>query len=322
MRNVLHTWRDEIKKTFSGRADAPPDWTLQLAEGNDSGYHLPGSAVWAVHGSMTPIVGGIRTLLMQSLHPGALAGVHEHSNFRDDPLRRLANTIRWIFTVTYGSTAAAEEATRRVRRLHEPVQGQYRDNEGRTLTYSANDSRLAGWIHLAFTDGFLTAHKIWGGAIPGGADAYLREWAQAGRLMGVANPPLTEAEMHGQLDQWHGDGGLRADGRVKETVEFIRNAPLHPLLRPGYRILFAGAVYSLEPRYREMLGLSVPRLGPFPLPVRLATKVVLGVVHLALGGFARRMGPSEAAARQRLKRLGIPSAVPGLTRSRPPRRGR
>ncbi|MEE9097209.1 oxygenase MpaB family protein [Pseudarthrobacter phenanthrenivorans] len=305
MRNVLRTWRDEVKKTFSGRADAPPDWTLRLAEGDDAGYHLPGSAVWAVHGSMTPIVGGIRTLLMQSLHPGALAGVHEHSNFREDPLRRLANTIRWIFTVTYGSTAAAEEATSRVRRLHEPVQGNYSGNDGEVHTYSANDPDLAGWIHLAFTDGFLAAHKIWGGPIPGGADSYVREWAQAGQLMGVEDPPLTEAEMHRQLDRWYGQ--LRADDRVKETVEFIRNAPLHPLLRPGYRILFAGAVYSLEPRYRQMLGLSVPRLGPFPLPVRLATKMVLGVVHVALGGFRRRMGPSEMAARERLQRLAGPS---------------
>ncbi|KIC69734.1 oxygenase MpaB family protein [Pseudarthrobacter phenanthrenivorans] len=308
MRNVFRTWRDEIKKTFSGRADAPPDWTVRLAEGDDPGYHLPGSAVWAVHGSMTPIVGGIRTLLMQSLHPGALAGVHEHSNFREDPLRRLANTIRWIFTVTYGSTAAAQEATRRVRLLHEPVQGNYRDNDGGLRTYSANDPGLAGWIHIAFTDGFLSAHRIWGGPIPGGADAYVREWAQAGQLMGVANPPVTEAEMRSQLDEWYRSGDLRADDRVRETVEFIRDAPLHPLLRPGYRILFAAAVYSLEPRHRQMLGLSVPRLGPLPLPVRLATKVVLGVVHLALGGLHRGMGPSEAAARKRLKRLGVPAA--------------
>jgi uncharacterized protein (DUF2236 family) len=308
MRNALHTWRDEIKKTFSGNADAPPEWSLRLAEGDDAGYHLPGSAVWAVHGSMSPIVGGIRTLLMQSLHPGALAGVHEHSNFREDPLRRLANTIRWIFTVTYGSTAAADEASRRVRHLHEPVQGSYRDNDDVAREYSANDPRLAAWIHIAFTDGFLAAHKIWGGPIPGGEDAYVREWAQAGRLMGVEDPPVTEKQMRRQLDAWYEQGELRADSRVKETVEFIRHAPLHPLLRPGYRVLFAAAVYSLEPRYRRMLGLSVPRLGPFPLPVRLATKVVLGVVHLALGGIRRRKGPSESAALERLRRLGEPAA--------------
>jgi uncharacterized protein (DUF2236 family) len=304
MRSFLRKWQDEVKKTFTGRADGVPDWVPKLAEGNDPGYHRPGSAVWAVHGSMSPIVAGIRTLLMQALHPGALAGVHEHSSFHEDPLIRLANTIRWIFTVTYGSTEAAEIASRRVRRLHEAVQGSYSDNLGAQRDYSANDPELASWIHLAFTDAFLTAHKIWGGAIPGGPDAYVREWAQAGRLMGVEDPPLTEADMHRQLDRWYESGELRVDGRVAETVEFIRNPPLNRMLRPGYRILFAGAVYSLEPRYRQMLGLAVPRLGPLALPVRLATKAVLAVVRLALG----RRGPSELAARERLRRLGVPAA--------------
>jgi uncharacterized protein (DUF2236 family) len=301
MRSFLRKWQDELKKTFTGRADEVPDWVPKLAEGDDPGYHLPGSAVWAVHSSMSPIVAGIRTLLMQSLHPGALAGVHEHSNFRDDPLARLAATIRWIFTVTYGSKAAAEDASRRVQRLHEPVHGSFVDNAGAARHYSANDPKLAKWIHITFTDAFLTAHKLWGGPIPGGPDAYVREWAQAGRLMGVVDPPLTEADMHTQLDRWYNNGELRVDGRVAETVAFIRNPPLHPTLRPGYALLFAGAVYSLEPKYRQMLGLAVPRLGPFPLPVRLGTKAVLGVVRLALG----RRGPSELAARQRLRRLGF-----------------
>lgn len=303
MRSFLRKWQDEVKKTFTGKADEVPDWVPKLAEGNDPGYHLPGSAVWAVHGSMSPIVAGIRTLLMQALHPGALAGVHEHSSFREDPLIRLANTIRWIFTVTYGSTEAAENASLRVRRLHEAVKGSYSDNLGVQRDYSANDPKLASWIHLAFTDAFLTAHKIWGGAIPGGPDAYVREWAQAGRLMGVEDPPVTEADMHRQLDRWYESGELRVDGRVAETVEFIRNPPLNRMLRPGYRVLFAGAVYSLEPRYRQMLGLAVPRLGPVELPVRLATKAVLAVVRLALGP----RGPSEVAARERLRRLGVPA---------------
>ncbi|MEV7473531.1 oxygenase MpaB family protein [Arthrobacter sp. KFRI-F3372] len=304
MKNILSPIKKRLVHTFSNGSDGVPQWQLDLAKGDDPGYHLPGSAVWAVHGSMSPIVAGIRTLLMQALHPGALAGVHEHSNFREDPLGRLANTIRWIFTVTYGSTEAAENASRRVRRLHEAVQGSYSDNLGTQRGYSANDPELAGWIHLAFTDAFLTAHKIWGGAIPGGPDAYVREWAQAGRLMGVEDPPLSEADMHRQLDRWYQSGELRVDARVAETVEFIRNPPLNRVLRPGYRILFAGAVYSLEPRYRQMLGLAVPRLGPVTLPVRLATKLVLGVVRLALG----RMGPSELAARERLSKLGVPGA--------------
>jgi uncharacterized protein (DUF2236 family) len=304
MHNVLREWQGELKRAFTGSPDALPGWVPRLAEGDDAGYHLPGSAVWAVHGSMPTIVAGIRTLLMQALHPAALAGVLEHSNFREDPLRRLARTIRWIFTVTYGSKAAAEEASARVRRLHEPVQGTYLDQHGAQRSYSANDPALARWVHITFVDAFLAAHKIWGGAIPGGPDAYVREWAQAGRLMGVEDPPLTEAEMRQQLDRWYDSGELRADSRVAETVAFIRKPPLHPLLRPGYRIMFAGAVYSLEPKYRTMLGLRNPRLGPFPLSVKLATRVALGVVHLALG----RTGPSEQAARRRLRRLGYQAA--------------
>lgn len=304
MRNLLREWQGELKRAFTGNRNGLPGWVPRLAEGNDAGYHLPGSAVWAVHGSMTPIVAGIRALLMQSLHPAALAGIHEHSGFRDDPLSRLARTIRWIFTVTYGSKEAADEASARVRRLHEPVQGTYRDGLGATRSYSANDPKVARWVHLAFVDAFLTAHKIWGGRIPGGPDAYVREWAQAGRLMGVEDPPLSEDEMRRQLDGWYGGGELLAGKRVAETVGFIRNPPLHPLLRPGYRIIFAAAVYSLDPRYRRMLGLEAPRLGPFPLPVRLATKATLGVVHFALG--RRGPGPSEQAALERLHRLGYP----------------
>src|SRR4029453_2758026 len=157
---------------------------------NDVGYHLPGSAVWAVHGSMPTIVAGIRVLLMQSLHPGALAGVYDHSAFRADPLGRLASTVRWIFTVTYGSKEDAEAATRTVER----IQGTYMDAHGVVRNYSANDPELMRWVHVAYADSFLAAHRIWGKSIPGGPDAYVREWAQAARLMGIAHPPLSDAE--------------------------------------------------------------------------------------------------------------------------------
>jgi uncharacterized protein (DUF2236 family) len=286
--------------TFSNGATRTPQWQLDLAEGDDAGFFPANSAVWAVHGGMPTIVAGIRALLMQALHPAALAGVQDHSNYRDDPLARLANTIRWIFTVSYGSTAAARSASDWVLRLHEPVLGDYVDGHGVVRSYAANDPELLRWVHIAFTDAFLSAHKIWGKPIPGGPDAYVREWARAGELMGVQSPPLSEEAMRRQLDHWYDAGELRSDERVAETVAFIRNAPLHPVLRPGYRVLFAAAVASLEPKYRELLGLRTARLGPVPLPVRLATKVTLGVVHLALG----RMGPSEQAARDRLRRLG------------------
>jgi uncharacterized protein (DUF2236 family) len=299
MRNAVREWQD-LKKTFTGTRNAVPEWVPLLAAGDDTGYHLPGSAVWAVHGDMPTIVAGIRALLMQALHPGALAGVHDHSRFREDPLGRLAGTIRWIFTVSYGSTAAARSASDRVLRRHATVRGEYLDGHGVLRSYAANDPELLRWVHIAFTDAFLSAHKLWGGPIPGGPDEYVREWAQAG---GVDGPPLSEAEMRQQLDCWYDGGELRSDARVAETVAFIRNPPLHPALRRGYRVLFAAAVTSLEPKYRELLGLRTARPGPIPLPVRLSTKVALAVVHLALG----RVGQSEQAARNRLARLGCPA---------------
>lgn len=300
MLNSFRNLQSELRQTFTGTRDAIPEWVPRLGNGDDAGYHLPGSAVWSVHGGMPTIVAGIRALLMQALHPGALAGVHDHSRFRADPLGRLAGTIRWIFTVTYGSTEAARGASGWVLRLHDSVRGSYVDGHGATRRYAANDPDLLRWVHIAFTDAFLSAHKLYGGPIPGGPDAYVREWAQAGRLMGVTAPPLTEAELREQLDRWYDDGELRNDARLAETVEFIRDPPLHPALRPGYRVLFAAAVTSLEPKYRQMLGLRTARLGPIPLPVVPATRLTLAVVRFALG----RVGPSERAARERLQRLG------------------
>ena len=304
MRNYLTEYRHELQRTFTGTSGTPPEWVPRLADGNDAGYHLPGSAVWAVHGHVATIVAGIRVLLMQALHPGALAGVYEHSGFQKDPLGRLANTVRWIFTVTYGSTEAAEAATARVRKIHERVRGTYLDRLGVEREYAANDPELLRWVHVTYADSFLTANRIWGRPIPGGADAYVREWAAAGRLMGVVDPPLTEAQVRDELEHWYASGILRADERLAETVSFIRNPPLSPLLAPGYRILFAAAVASLEPKYRDLLGLRAPRVGPVPLPAVTAARAVLGMVRFALGSH----GPSELAARRRLQRLGYAEA--------------
>jgi uncharacterized protein (DUF2236 family) len=301
MRTFLREWQAELKRTLTGSPDALPDWSRKFAQGDDPGYFLPGSAVWAVHGGVPTIVGGIRSLLMQTLHPAVLAGVHDHSNFREDSLGRLARTTAWIHALTYGSTAEARAAAARVVRLHESVNGKYVDGDGTVQKYSANDPELLRWVHITFTDSFLRTHELWDGPIPGGPDAYVREWAQAGRLMGVASPPESKAALVRELAEWSAEGTLRCDERVAETVAFIRNPPLHPLLKPGYRVLFEAAVLSLDPGYRRLLGLRTARLGPLPLPVRSAARATLAVVRLALGPAS----PSQLAARERLRRLGV-----------------
>ncbi len=292
--------RKRLRSTFTGQLDGPPEWVLALDQGDDAGFFAPDSATWAVHGHTATIVAGVRALLMQALHPGAMAGVHDWSRYREDPLGRLAGTIRWIFTVTYADTQTAAAASNWVLSLHERVVGRYLDAEGRERSYAANDPELLSWVHLAFTDSFLATAKRFGGPIPGGPDAYVREWAKAGELMGVPNPPRSEAELHDQLRAFLAAGTLKSDDRVIDAVRFIRRPPLARSMMPGYRVLFAGAVSSIAPEYRRMLGVSPARLGPVPLPVVLPTTLTLAVIGSMLGP---GVGPSELAARRRLARL-------------------
>ena len=148
-----------------------PPWVQRLERGDDPGLFAEDGAAWTVHAGMPTLVAGIRALLMQALHPGAMAGVHDWSRYREDPLGRLAGTVRWVICVTFGSQEQVDAELGRVARFHSEVAGEYRDSTGETRTYSAADADLVEWVHLAFTDAFLTCHETWGGPIPGGPDA-------------------------------------------------------------------------------------------------------------------------------------------------------
>ncbi len=299
---VLAPLRRRLSRTFAGQSEGVPEWELALEKGDDAGYFPPDSVTWRVHGGMTPIVGGIRALLTQALNPGVLAGVVDHSYYREDPLARLARTIRWVFTVTYGDTAAAHRACEHVRRRHDAVVGQYTDGLGEAREYSANDPELLAWVHLAFTDAFLGAYEyVRGPLAPGLADQYVREWATAGELMGVAEPPRSLAELREQLTAYDDGARLAHSPRLDEVVGFLRRLPLDPLLVPGYRTLFAAAIDSMSDRHIELLGLNRQAVRHGLLPARQGAQVTLAVVGLALGS----PGPSEEAARRRLARLGV-----------------
>lgn len=304
MAALSNAFRSRLDDTFNGGARGRPEWIDALEDGSDAGYFGPGSATWSVHGGRQTILAGVRALLVQALHPGALAGVHDHSRYREDPFGRLAGTIRWIYTVSHGDRAAAEHASAWVVRLHEKVRGEYVDGHGETRPYSANDPDLARWVHLAFTDAFLRSAQIWGEPIPGGPDAYVREWSVAGHLMGVADAPESEAELREQMDGYLQRGELVARADTYEVVRFIKDPPLARMLRPGYRALFAGAVSSLDPRHREMLGLKLPSLGPVELPTRRTAGLVIDGVTGVLGG----RPDTETAARRRIARLAAEAA--------------
>ena len=291
---VRERWRSHLLQTLSGTDDGSPQWVRDLALGSDAGFFGPGSAAWAVHGGMATMVAGIRALLVQALHPGAMAGVHDWSRYREDPLGRLTGTIRWLITVTFGDRATAERSSAMVRGLHTRVEGEYVDAFGVRRSYRAGDPELIEWVHLAFTDSFLACHEIWEKEIPGGPDAYVREWATAGALIGLPDPPLTAADMRGRLAAIAAAGTLKVDARVRDVVRFIRTPPLAPGMMPAYRIMFAGAVASLDPLHRRMLGLGRPT--PLAVP---ATGVVLRSAKSLLG----ERSTSEEAARDRIARL-------------------
>jgi len=272
--------------------DEPPAWTRALADGDDAGLFGPGSAVWAVNGALPTLVAGIRALLLQTLHPGAMAGVHDHSRYREDPLGRLDGTVRWVATTTFGDRRAAAAACAAVSRLHERVTGTYVDARGEVRDYSANDEDLLRWVHDAFTEAFIGAHERWGGPIPGGADAYVREWAEVGRLMGVREPPTSLDGLRAELDGFLAEA--RPDERVAEAVRFIRRPGLPGVVGRIYPILFGGAVASLGARERDLLGLRRPWW-----PAVTLTRAVLAIGVRRFG----RMSPSERNARARIARL-------------------
>jgi uncharacterized protein (DUF2236 family) len=292
----VNSWRSHLLVTLSGNDEGRPAWVGTMEQGDDAGFFGPGSASWAVHGGMATMVAGIRALLMQTLHPGAMAGVHDWSRYREDPLGRLSGTIQWLVTVTFAATDQAEVESARVGRFHARVAGSYLDAGGVERQYSAGDPELLSWVHVVFTDAFLASHRLWGGPIPGGADRYVREWAKAGELVGVQGAPRSNAELAAQLRCFSDAGVLMGGERVAEAVRFIRNPPLRRGMLPFYRIMFAGAVASIPVEYRRMLGLRRS-----PLPVVWATGAVLRLVRLLLGASST----SEDAARARINRLAV-----------------
>ena len=286
--------RARLLTAVAGHPDGTAPYVLALADGDDRGYFAEGSAPWVVHAGMGTFVAGIRALLLQALHPGAMAGVHDHSHYRDDPMSRLAGTVRWIVTLTYGSRTQTDAELGRVGRFHARVAGEYETGAGETRGYSATDGDLVDWVHVAFADAFLTCHERWGEPIPGGSDAYVADWATAGRLMGVAEPPRTAAELRARRDGYLARGELRGDARVAEVVRFLKKPPFTGSLGLAYRILFAAAVATLPTPYRRMLGLRRA-----PLPVVTLTRVALGTAARALGSGPR----AQDFARKRLRRL-------------------
>ncbi|MBY8878231.1 oxygenase MpaB family protein [Actinacidiphila acidipaludis] len=208
-----------------------------------------------VHGDASMFIGGLSALLLQSLHPLAMAAVAAHSGFRGDPWGRLQRTSTFLATTTYGTAELAEEACARVRAVHEGVRGVTAEGE----PYHAADPRLLGWVHVAEVDSFLRAHQRYGARplSPAGCDGYVRDAARIARELGVVEPPTDRAELVRRLDAYRPE--LRATAEAHRAARFLLLHPPVPLpVRLPYAALAANAVSLLPAWAARELGL--PRL--------------------------------------------------------------
>ncbi len=285
-----------FRKLLSGDPQGIPPWLPIVAEGDEPGLFLPEDAPWIVHADFATLVGGIRALLMQALHPGSLAGVAQHSRYEQDPLGRLSGTIRWLTVTTFGSHTAIQNEAGRVNRMHDRVSGEYETADGERSSYRAADPHLLLWVHIAFMESFLRAHQNYSKReIPGGADAYVRLWARSVEPLGLKQAPKSETELFQTLDAFKSE--LVVNQKTRSVISWIRRAPLPPLARPVYALLFQSALATLPAEYRAMIGLKGLPLW-FTRPV---TTSLLRFMRFAIGPES----PIEDAARARLIRAGV-----------------
>jgi uncharacterized protein (DUF2236 family) len=283
-----------VREVLSGRGDGQSDIARAIARPRGApGWFAPGDAIWTVHGSVATFVGGIRSLYLQALHPLALAGVEQHSTYRQDPFGRLQRTGAFLAATTYGSAELAEQTVGAVRRMHTRVHGTADDGR----PYSAADPNLLEWVHIALVDSMLTAYRHLGRDGVVDADAYVADMAVVGRAMGVPDPPGTAAELAQRFVDVRPE--LRVDELVRRTHGFITDAPLPLALRPGYRVL-ARAAWATLPSWALDLLEANPRVGALDLAAADAALRVLRVALVAsparLAGEARLAASGDAAA--------------------------
>jgi uncharacterized protein (DUF2236 family) len=178
--------------------------------------------------------------------------------------------------------------------MHTRVSGEYQTAQGETSSYRAADPRLLLWVHIAFMESFLRSHQNYSKApIPGGADAYVRLWGKSVAPLGLDDVPTSEAELNLLLDEFCEE--LIVTDQTRAVIKWIRNAPLPPLTKPVYKLLFYSAVASLDPRFRALIGI---RSAPLWL-LRPVTTGMLSLMRFAIGPES----PIEDAALRRIERV-------------------
>jgi uncharacterized protein (DUF2236 family) len=260
----------------------------------EPGLFGPQSVCWRVHGDFTcMLVGGISALLLQLLHPLALAGVWDHSNFREDMLGRLRRTGQFIAGTTYGSRADAERLIERVKRIHLEVTGQAPDGR----PYAASDPQLLTWVHVAEVSSFLRAHLRYREPDMPTAeqDRYYAEVALIAERLGATEVPRSRQEVTNYLERMRPQ--LLCDQRAREVLRILRaEPPPNPAMKP-FASLMMRAGLELLPDW----ALAMHDIRFSALERRL--------IHAGVMSNARvlRWAIRDAAVHRSRRRMGLPA---------------
>jgi uncharacterized protein (DUF2236 family) len=223
----------------------------------DLGWFGPGSVTWRVHADIAMLVAGVSAFALQSLHPRALAGVVDHSSFGDDFFGRTKRTGAYILAVTYGTSAEAAKAVKTVQKIHQRVVGVTPDGR----PYRADDPELLHWVHVTQYAATAAAHQRFA-AHPLGhteLDFYIAEVARVGEAMEVPDPPRSWGELDAALQ--HHRPNLAVGEQARDALRFLADPPgLSFALKPVWRLLYAGAMASLPPFARRLIGVHGPTM--------------------------------------------------------------
>ena len=295
MASVLGRLKNKVvDSTTSLFSHGPRALEHTLDHRGDPGLLGPDSVSWRVIGDAAAFVGGIRALVVQTAHPEVVAGVEDHSRYRNDPFGRLNRTSVYVTETTYGARAEVDAAVAAVRTAHQPVRGR----SARDRPYSAGTPQLAAWVHNVLTDSFLAAYQTYGPQplTTSEADRFVAEQAVIGALLDAAPLPETARE----LSQWVAENpALEGSEAQASALGFLQDPPLPLGVKIGYRPLFNAAIPTMQPAIRAVIGIE---------PTRRSERIgrsTVGALRWALGS-----SPSWHLA---LVRSGAP-VPPGLFR--------
>lgn len=275
--NAVTSLRERVASVVRGIVAGDREPVPLIWDETDPGWFPLDHPVRTVHTDSAMFIGGIRALLLQSLHPAAMFAVSQHSSFRSDPLGRLQRTAEFLALTTFGAGSEADRAVEIVRAIHDRVEGEMPDG----TPYSANDPHLLTWVHVTEVSSFLAMFQRYGSSSISAteADNYVAGMARVAEALGAETVPRNVAELDKTIDRYRPE--LMSTDWSREATRFLLAAPLPISAKPAYALMFSAALGSLPWWVRNELLLPVPP-GFDPLLVRPATTAVTRVLQWAL----------------------------------------